>query len=155
MVEKLAIQGGKRTVPEGLVKPWPMITDEDTKAILKVLDRAEHSDNLVGSGVLWGFGPEMLALDRSTDLIDDSTGVQGIWPPNDIELMELYVEAFRKVFGNLDPALELAGKSAEPSILDPAWSGLPTKEESSVPISYFISLSSGKQKNGSSCLRGS
>ena len=64
MVEKLAIQGGKRTVPEGLVKPWPMITDEDTKAILKVLDRAEHSDNLVGSGVLWGFGPEMLALEK-------------------------------------------------------------------------------------------
>jgi len=37
LVKKLAIEGGKRTVPEGSVKPWPVITDEDKKAVLEVL----------------------------------------------------------------------------------------------------------------------
>ena len=43
-------------------------------------------------------------------LIDEYTNIEGIWPPNDIGLMELYVEAFRKVFSNLELVIELAKK---------------------------------------------
>jgi dTDP-4-amino-4,6-dideoxygalactose transaminase len=37
MVEKLAIDGGPRTVPEGIIKPWPWITDEERQAVLDVI----------------------------------------------------------------------------------------------------------------------
>jgi dTDP-4-amino-4,6-dideoxygalactose transaminase len=41
---KLAINGGKRSVPEGLQKPWPPITQADIDAVVAVLKR----------GILWG-----------------------------------------------------------------------------------------------------
>jgi dTDP-4-amino-4,6-dideoxygalactose transaminase len=44
MSTKLVINGGKRTVPEGLQKPWPPITQEDIDAVVAVLE----------NGVLWG-----------------------------------------------------------------------------------------------------
>ena len=44
MSTKLAIHGGTRTVPEGLEKRWPPITQEDIDAVVGVLK----------SGVLWG-----------------------------------------------------------------------------------------------------
>ena len=44
MCARLAINGGKRTVPEGLEKPWPPITQQDIDAVVGVLR----------SGVLWG-----------------------------------------------------------------------------------------------------
>ena len=49
IVEVSAVEGGKRTIPEGLVKSWPIITDEDKKAVLDVLDRAQHSSGLMGA----------------------------------------------------------------------------------------------------------
>jgi perosamine synthetase len=55
MTGKLAIHGGSPTVPEGLKKPWPEITQEDRDAVLAVLDRR------VLSGV---HGPEATALER-------------------------------------------------------------------------------------------
>jgi len=45
MVEKLAIDGGSKTVPEELIKPWPWITEEDKKAVLEVLDRNLREDD--------------------------------------------------------------------------------------------------------------
>ena len=44
MGSPLAIQGGARTVPEGLQKPWPPITQDDIDAVVGVLK----------TGVLWG-----------------------------------------------------------------------------------------------------
>ena len=44
MSKKLVINGGTRTVPEGLEKGWPPITQEDIDAVVGVLK----------SGVLWG-----------------------------------------------------------------------------------------------------
>ena len=44
MAEKLAIKGGKRTIPKGMDKPWPPITQADINAVVKVLKR----------GILWG-----------------------------------------------------------------------------------------------------
>ena len=38
MAEELAILGGKRTVPEGFIKPWPHVTEDDRKAVLAVLE---------------------------------------------------------------------------------------------------------------------
>ncbi|MGQ9599287.1 MAG: DegT/DnrJ/EryC1/StrS family aminotransferase [Anaerolineae bacterium] len=52
---RLAIHGGPRTVPDGLKKTWPEITQEDKEAVLAVLER----------GVLSGVhGPEATALER-------------------------------------------------------------------------------------------
>ena len=36
MSEKLAIRGGKRTVPAGFIKPWPHVTEDDRKAVMEV-----------------------------------------------------------------------------------------------------------------------
>ena len=44
MCAKLAINGGPATVPEGLQKPWPPITQDDIDAVVAVLKR----------GILWG-----------------------------------------------------------------------------------------------------
>ena len=54
MSERLAIKGGKRVVPEDIEKiKWPVITDEDKQAVMRVLDR----------GVLFGaYAPEVSAL---------------------------------------------------------------------------------------------
>jgi dTDP-4-amino-4,6-dideoxygalactose transaminase len=65
LVEKLAIEGGERTIPEGLIKPWPIITDEDKKAVLDVLSSGQDLTGAgMGGGVLWGLGPQMLALEK-------------------------------------------------------------------------------------------
>jgi len=36
----LAIHGGEKTVPDGMIKPWPWITDEDRKAVMNALEQA-------------------------------------------------------------------------------------------------------------------
>lgn len=64
MVGKLAIEGGKRVVPDESIKPWPIITDEDRKAVLDVLDSVPRTGHGMGAGALWGFGPQMLALEK-------------------------------------------------------------------------------------------
>jgi perosamine synthetase len=49
-MKKLAINGGSRTVPEGNLTLWPIITDEDKKAVMECLD----------SGILTGpYGPQI------------------------------------------------------------------------------------------------
>lgn len=40
MSEKLAIRGGKRTVPEGFIKPWPHVTEAEEKAVIEVVRTA-------------------------------------------------------------------------------------------------------------------
>ena len=55
MAEILALKGGKKVVPEGLEKSWPIITRDDIEAVTKVLKR----------GVLWGpDAPEKAALEK-------------------------------------------------------------------------------------------
>ncbi len=44
MSEKLALHGGERVVPEGLVKPWPYVTEADRKAVMAVFDSAAITD---------------------------------------------------------------------------------------------------------------
>jgi len=39
-VSKLAINGGPKVVPDGLIKPWPHITDEDRQAVMDALNEA-------------------------------------------------------------------------------------------------------------------
>lgn len=55
MKGKLALHGGSRTVPDGLKKPWPEITQEDKDAVMAVLDRK------ILSGV---HGPEARGLEQ-------------------------------------------------------------------------------------------
>ncbi len=45
MAAKLAIDGGERTVPEGLVKTWPVTTDQDRQAVLRVFDNDQFHTN--------------------------------------------------------------------------------------------------------------
>lgn len=40
---QLAIHGGSRTVPEGLLKPWPPTTDLDRQLVLQALDGGVHT----------------------------------------------------------------------------------------------------------------
>jgi perosamine synthetase len=55
MCAKLAINGAKPTVPAGLQKPWPPITQDDIDAVIKILKR----------GILWGpMEEEVLGLQR-------------------------------------------------------------------------------------------
>ncbi|MCK4793378.1 MAG: DegT/DnrJ/EryC1/StrS family aminotransferase, partial [Desulfobacteraceae bacterium] len=55
MCAKLAIGGAKQTVPSGLQKAWPPITQEDKDAVMQVLDR----------GILWGpMEEEVLGLQK-------------------------------------------------------------------------------------------
>ena len=56
MKGKLAIHGGKPTVPEGLKKRWPHITQEDKDAVLGVLERNVFTGE--------EHGPEAAALER-------------------------------------------------------------------------------------------
>jgi len=50
---KLAIQGGKKAVLNSLKVKWPIITEEDKKAVMRVLDR----------GIIWGpYAPEVVGL---------------------------------------------------------------------------------------------
>ncbi|KKM00514.1 hypothetical protein LCGC14_1803650, partial [marine sediment metagenome] len=41
MSERLAINGGNSLVPEGIEKPWPIITQDDIDAVTGVLKRGE------------------------------------------------------------------------------------------------------------------
>lgn len=53
--QTLALTGGPRAVPEGLVQPWPEVRPEDKAAVMRVLDR----------GVLWGGNaPEVHGLEQ-------------------------------------------------------------------------------------------
>lgn len=44
MPERLALNGGERTVPEGFIKPWPQVTDADREAVQQVLDAPSFAD---------------------------------------------------------------------------------------------------------------
>jgi perosamine synthetase len=55
MKDELAINGGPKTVPDGVAIPWPIITKEDKQAVMGVLDRA----------VLFGvYAPETVGLEK-------------------------------------------------------------------------------------------
>ena len=53
MSEKLAINDGKRTVPEGFTKPWPEITEADRQAVAEVLSVANihQQQNIQAAGL--------------------------------------------------------------------------------------------------------
>ena len=53
MSEKLAIHNGKRTVPEGFIKPWPEITEMDRQAVAEVLSVANihEQQNIQAAGL--------------------------------------------------------------------------------------------------------
>jgi dTDP-4-amino-4,6-dideoxygalactose transaminase len=44
MGEQLALCGGKRTVPEGFIKPWPEVTEADRQAVNEVLNASRFAD---------------------------------------------------------------------------------------------------------------
>jgi dTDP-4-amino-4,6-dideoxygalactose transaminase len=39
-MSRLAALGGPKTVPDGMIKPWPWITDEDRSAVMQALEQA-------------------------------------------------------------------------------------------------------------------
>lgn len=40
---ELAIHGGKQTIPEGLQKPWPPVTDRDRERVMDALNSGKHT----------------------------------------------------------------------------------------------------------------
>lgn len=55
MSQRLAIHGGPRVVPDGAMKPWPIITEDDVTAVSESLR----------SGILWGSNsPQAVALSK-------------------------------------------------------------------------------------------
>jgi len=55
MKNLLAIAGGNRMIPEGSIKQWPIITEDDEKAVI----------NALRSGALWGRStPEVKKLQK-------------------------------------------------------------------------------------------
>ena len=55
MADKLAINGGPKTVPDGVATRWPIITEDDKQAVMGVLDR----------GILYGvYAPEIVGLEE-------------------------------------------------------------------------------------------
>lgn len=50
---RLAIKGGPKAVPENLVKPWPLIEDDDRVAVLNSLAGGQHA-----------FGPNCVAFEK-------------------------------------------------------------------------------------------
>ena len=67
------------------------------------------------SGFPWSYSPELQKITYNPDdypeaqkLCEDYTVVHGTHPPNDTDLMKKYVEAFQKVFANLDVVMEHA-----------------------------------------------
>lgn len=53
MAVKLAIHDGERTVPQGVVKPWPEITEADRQAVAEVLSVAniQEQQNIQAAGL--------------------------------------------------------------------------------------------------------
>ena len=50
---ELALLGGRRAVPEGLLKPWPPVTERDRKYVLASLEGGQHT-----------FGPNCVRLEE-------------------------------------------------------------------------------------------
>jgi len=44
MSSQLALRGGKRTVPEGFIRPWPEVTEADRRAVMAVLEAPRIAD---------------------------------------------------------------------------------------------------------------
>src|SRR5689334_10375052 len=49
----LAMNGGKKAIPDGLIKGWPLITDTDRKFVLDSLNQWNHA-----------FGPNCTAFEK-------------------------------------------------------------------------------------------
>ena len=41
--KELAVFGGKRTIPEGMIKDWPPVDDSDKDLVLKSLTGGKHA----------------------------------------------------------------------------------------------------------------
>jgi len=67
-----------------------------------------------GRGVPWTLNPDVEYEYRGEDypltleFIASHSYLRGVHPPNDLELMKLYVDGFRKVMDNIDRVMELA-----------------------------------------------
>jgi len=53
MSEKLAINGGNRTIPSGMIKSWPEVTEADRQAVMEVLSVAniQAQQNIQSEGL--------------------------------------------------------------------------------------------------------
>lgn len=90
----LAINGGRRVVPEGTIKPWPWITREDKDAVMKVLDTAvlwgiddTRAPNVCGLEKDWaacvGAG-HCIAADSGTAALHMAVAAAGIGPGDEV-----------------------------------------------------------------------
>lgn len=91
MKGRLAIHGGPRTVPEGLVKRWPEITQADKDAVLAVLERGVftgvHSPEVTGLERDWAEftgSKYVLSLNSGTAALHAALFAAGVGPGDEV-----------------------------------------------------------------------
>lgn len=104
---KLAIHGGPKTVPDGLKKPWPEITDADKAAVMAVLERrllsGVHGPEARGLEADWAAytgSKEVLSFNSGTAAIHAALWAVGVGPGD-----EVITSAF-SFSGSFHPILE-------------------------------------------------
>jgi perosamine synthetase len=87
----LAIHGGPRTVPEGLKRAWPEITQEDKDAVLSVLERkvlsGVHGPEATGLEQEWAAftgSRHVLSFNSGTAALHSALFAAGVGPGNEV-----------------------------------------------------------------------
>ena len=91
MATELAIKGGPKTVPEGMVKSWPVITQEDKDAVMAVFDSGHlHGTSAPNALALQQEWAEYcgckhaLVTNSGTDAIHMALAAAGIGPGDEV-----------------------------------------------------------------------
>ena len=70
-----------------------------------------------GRGVPWSLVPDVEydysgeEYPRTVEFIDAHSYLRGVYPPNEMDLIELYLEGFRKIADNMDRVMELSAEA--------------------------------------------
>ncbi len=90
-MSKLAALGGTRAVPEGMIAPWPWITEEDKKAVMEALDEVRGwrypAPNVAALEKEWSQYTGMeyaLAANSGTAALHMAVAAAGIGPGDEV-----------------------------------------------------------------------
>ena len=91
MKSRLAVHGEPRTVPAGLKRSWPEITQEDKDAVLAVLERGilsgVHGPEATGLEMEWAEftgSPHVLSFNSGTAALHAALFAAGVGPGDEV-----------------------------------------------------------------------
>jgi len=91
LASRLALFGGPRAVPEGMVKPWPEIRQEDKDAVMRVLERgqlwggaAPETKALEGEWAAWQGARYCLSANSGTAALHMAVAAAGVEPGDEV-----------------------------------------------------------------------